>query len=95
MATVPRVRPRARMEDMVDVVAHPPRKKLRTVETVEDEAARSRFHWTTVVAIVALAIFWAAAGPAAALVAAGSPVGWGLVGLAGSSLVVAYFMGAA
>ena len=92
MAAVPRVRPRARMEDMVDVVAHPPRKKLRTVEAVEGTAT---FHWTTIVAIVALAIFWISAGPAAALAAAGNPVGWGLAALSMSSLVVAYWMGAA
>lgn len=92
MPAAPRVRPRPRMEDMVDVAAHPPKKKLRTVE-VEGAVAR-RFHWTSVVAFVALVIFWAALGPAAALISMGHPVGYGLAGLASSSLVVAYFMGA-
>jgi len=80
------------MEDMVDVAAHPPRKKLRTVEKTEAQAGR--VHWTSVVAIVTLAIFWAALGPAAALISIGHPMGYGLAGLASSSLVVAYFMGA-
>lgn len=92
MAAVPRVRPRPRMEDMVDVAAHPPRKKLRTVETPDAQAPG--VHWTSVVALVALVLFWAALGPAAALISIGHPVGYGLAGLASSSLVVAYFMGA-
>lgn len=79
---------------MVDVAAHPPRKKLRTVEGEAGETPVRRFHWTSVVALVALVTFWVVAGPAAALVSMGHPVGYGLAGLAASSLVVAYFMGA-
>lgn len=77
---------------MVDVTAHPPKRKIRTVEA--DETAPSKLHWTTVVAIVALVLFWTASGPAALLVAMGAPIGYGLAGLAVSSLVVAYLMGA-
>ena len=91
MAAAPRVRPRARMEDMVDVAAHPPKRKLRTIEAQETDA---RLHWTTLVAIVALVLFWVSSGPAALLVAMGAPIGYGLAGLAVSSLVVAYLMGA-
>lgn len=74
----------------MDVAIHPPKKKLRTVEA-DDQAPR--FHWTSIVALAALIVFWAVAGPAAALIAIGHPVGYGLAGLAGSSLVVAYLMG--
>lgn len=86
-ALSPRVRPRTRLEALVDTEKHPPRRKIET-ETPGSE----RLHWTSEVALVALAIFWAAL-PLSGLawVLSGSYLSaMPCLGLAISSLVVSH-----
>lgn len=86
MAVTPRVRPRVPLEDLVDRETHPPRRKIGTAP----DAERPRLHWTQIVALIALLVFWSTLPVAGFLI---HPA-LGFVGLAVSSLVVAYFMGA-
>lgn len=89
----PRVTPRIPVEDRVDRKAHPPRRVLPT--TTEDGPRQWKdLHWTTKLALAALAVFWASV-PTAGFVAAALGWMWGLgfVGLAGSSLVVSLLLG--
>lgn len=85
----PRVRPRVPVEDLVDRRAHPPRRPIRT--TTDQQ---TRPHWTTLVALSALGTFWLCL-PLAGLLGplVGLHAGLGLLGLAVSSLVVAYLLG--
>lgn len=91
MAVMPRVRPRVPLEDLVDKSAHPPRRQIGTSPDVETPP----LHWTSKASLALLAVFVVAStlagflGPILGLWA-----GLGFGGLALSSLIVAYFLGA-
>lgn len=79
------------MEDRVDRTLHPPRRAIRTKDAKPE---RERLPWHATMALVALAVFWVAL-PAAGIAGALWD-GWAALaalGLAVSSLVVAYFLG--
>lgn len=97
---LPRVRPKMPMEDLVSRDAHPPRAKIATVPDEDDgteaqDFAFKAFHWTTQASLVALVVFWVAL-PLAGLLGPllGLWAGLAFLGLAASSFVVFYVMGA-
>ena len=91
MAVMPRVRPRVPIEDLVDRTAHPPRRQIATVPEVETPP----LHWTSKAALVLMAVFIVSTALAGFLgPILGLWAGLGFGGLALSSLIVAYLLGA-
>lgn len=92
MAVMPRVRPRVPLEDLVDKTVHPPR---RQIGTVQGGVETPPLHWTSKASLVLMAVFIVSTalggflGPLLGLWA-----GLGFGGLAVSSIVVAYLLGA-
>lgn len=92
MVSGPRVRPRTAIADRVDKELHalPP-----TIPTEDDaQGFASGVHWTTIAALVLLAVFVAALPLAGFLgLLEGRSVGVGFLGLAVSTLTASYLLG--